>query len=233
MDVVDFLPDATFVIDSEGKVIAWNRAMEEMTGTVAAAMLGKGGREHALPFYGDRRPLLIDLVLDLGKEAKMEDSTLERKGGVLAAGSYIPNLRGREARLSGTASALYDSMGNVAGAIESIRDITERKRAEDALKRANILLLTGKEASIDGILVVDENDTIISSNQRFADMWGISREIIEAQIDSPVLKLVSNQVMDPQAFLQRVSYLYAHRNETSLEEIASKTAGLSNATQRP
>ena len=134
----------------------------------------------------------------------------------------MPALRGGEVYLFGTASALFDSKGNVAGAIESIRDITERKQAEEALKRANILLFTQNETSIDGILAVDENDTIISSNQRFADMWGISREVMEAQVDAPVLQSVSEKVRDPQAFLQRVSYLYAHRNETSLEEIALK-----------
>ena len=70
--------------------------------------------------------------------------------------------------------------------------------------------------------LVDENDVIISSNQRFADMWGISREVMEAKADAPVLRSVSGKVSDPRAFLQRVSYLYAHRNETSLEEIALK-----------
>src|SRR5208337_780067 len=41
-DIIDFLPDATLVIDKEGKVIAWNRAIEEMTGIRAADMVGKG-----------------------------------------------------------------------------------------------------------------------------------------------------------------------------------------------
>ena len=41
-DIIDFLPDVTFVIDKEGKVIAWNRAIEEMTGIRAADMVGKG-----------------------------------------------------------------------------------------------------------------------------------------------------------------------------------------------
>jgi PAS domain S-box-containing protein len=58
-DIIEFLPDATLVIDKDGKVIAWNRAIESMTGVRSEEMLGKGNYEYALPFYGDRRPILI------------------------------------------------------------------------------------------------------------------------------------------------------------------------------
>ncbi|HET6581234.1 MAG TPA: PAS domain-containing protein, partial [Methanoregula sp.] len=57
--IIDFLPDATFVIDLDGRVIAWNNAMEALTGVPAEAMLGKGNYEYALPFYKERRPILI------------------------------------------------------------------------------------------------------------------------------------------------------------------------------
>ena len=60
-DIINFLPDATFAIDTYGFVIAWNRAMEKMTGIRAAQILGKGNFEYALPFYRERRPVLIDL----------------------------------------------------------------------------------------------------------------------------------------------------------------------------
>jgi len=50
-DLVNFLPDATFAIDLEGKVIAWNKAMEEMTGVKNSTILGEGDRIYALPFY--------------------------------------------------------------------------------------------------------------------------------------------------------------------------------------
>ena len=53
-DIINFLPDATFAIDREGKVLAWNRAIEELTGVPAAEMLGKGDKEYAIPFYGYR-----------------------------------------------------------------------------------------------------------------------------------------------------------------------------------
>ena len=221
-DIIDFLPDATFVIDKEGKVIAWNRAIEEMTGIRAVDMLGKGNYEYSLPFHGERRPILIDLVLEPRQEIEQKYIVLERTDGTIASETYITAPGGGEIYLLSRASVLFDSEGNVAGAIESIRDITERKRAEEALKRANILLFTQNETSIDGILAVDENDSILLSNQRFADMWGISREVVEAQADAPILQSASDKVRDPQAFLQRIDYLYAHRNETSLEEIALK-----------
>ena len=54
-DIIEFLPDATFVIDRDKRVIAWNRALEEMTGVSKADMLGKGDLAYAIPFYGERR----------------------------------------------------------------------------------------------------------------------------------------------------------------------------------
>jgi PAS domain S-box-containing protein len=110
----------------------------------------------------------------------------------------------------------------IKGVVHVAIDITERKQAEEALKRSNILLFTQKETSIDGILAVDENDTIVSTNQRFVDMWGLSHELVERKDDVPVLQAVVEKVREPQTFLQRVGYLYAHRNETSLERITLK-----------
>ena len=63
-DIIGFLPDATFVIDTNGTVIAWNHAIEEMTGVPAEQMIGKANYEYALPFYHERRPITIDRVLN-------------------------------------------------------------------------------------------------------------------------------------------------------------------------
>ena len=134
-DIIDFLPDATFVIDNEGKVIAWNRAIEEMTGISAADMLGKGNYEYTLPFYGERRPILIDLVLESRQEIEQKYAALERTDRAIAGEAYMPALGGGKLYFFGTASALFDSRGNVVGAIESIRDITERKLMEEAVVR--------------------------------------------------------------------------------------------------
>jgi len=135
-EVIDFLPDATFSIDMDGKVITWNRAMEKMTGAKAEDMIGKGDYEYALPFYGVRRPILADLVLMPEDQVDGKYDRLEREGKTLTVEIFIPTFGASGSYLWAKASPLYNSSGRLLGAIESIRDITERKRAEEALQRS-------------------------------------------------------------------------------------------------
>jgi PAS domain S-box-containing protein len=128
-DIINFLPDATLVIDREGKVIAWNQAMEEMTGIRAAEMVGRGDYEYARPLYCEKRPILIDLVLRPNKMEERLYSLFERNGDTITAEVFIPTFKGGT-HLRGKARPLYDAHGKVVGAIESIRDITTRKAAE-------------------------------------------------------------------------------------------------------
>ena len=125
-DILKFLPDATLVIDKDGKVIVWNRAIESMTGVKAEAMLGKADYEYALPFYGERRPILIDLALDPQPKMESKYTTIQKKGDILLGESYTPNLPSGNMHLSATASVLRDEKDEIIAAIESIRDNTER-----------------------------------------------------------------------------------------------------------
>ena len=61
-EIIEFLPDATFAIDVNGKVISWNRAIKEITQVNPEEILGRDNYEYALPVYGKRRPMLIDMV---------------------------------------------------------------------------------------------------------------------------------------------------------------------------
>jgi len=136
-DILNFLPDATFAIDRSGHVIAWNKAIEEMTGVPAAEMLGKGDYEYALPFYGIQRPILIDLIFESRDLiAKNYTNVIHDRGVVLIADTFLPHPRGHTLTLMGKASPLYNPQGEVVGAIESIRDITDRKQAEEELQAA-------------------------------------------------------------------------------------------------
>ncbi|MEI6293976.1 MAG: PAS domain S-box protein, partial [Methanomicrobiales archaeon] len=137
-DIINFLPDATLVIDKNGTVLAWNRAIELMTGVSADQMIGKANYEYALPFYHERRPITVDLVLHEDPEVIAKYPVMQKEGSSIRSEIFLRYLNdGMGAYLVFKASPLCDSAGNIIGAIESIRDITERKRDEHALQKAN------------------------------------------------------------------------------------------------
>lgn len=136
-DIIEFLPDATFVVDNEKKVVAWNLACEQLTGVKKEAILGKGDYEYAIPFYGERRQLLIDYVTVDSDELRQKYQSIRSEEQHLYGEAFTPMLyNGKGATLSGKASPLFDRTGKMVGAIESLRDITEVKRLESHLRQA-------------------------------------------------------------------------------------------------
>ena len=107
-------------------------------------------------------------------------------------------------------------------ALSIIRDVTERKRMEEAVRFQKSLLESQTEASIDGILVVATDGRILSFNRRFVEMWGIPQEIVDSRSDDAALKWALGQLTDPQEFIERVTHLYAHPQERSRDEIRLK-----------
>ena len=135
--IIDFLPDATFVIDLDGKVVAWNRAMEEMTGVSKDDMIGQCDHAYTVPFYGERRQQLLDLLDINDEEIASKYQYVQRKGDTLYAETFASALYGgKGAYVWAMGRPIFDVYGNRTGAIESIRDITERKRAEESLREA-------------------------------------------------------------------------------------------------
>jgi PAS domain S-box-containing protein len=136
--IISFLPDATLVIDKNGTLLAWNRAMEEMTGVPKDRVLGKRDYEYSLPFYHERRPITADLVFHFDPAVAASYPFMKKEGNSILAETYIPHLNnGSGAYLWLKASPLYDAAGHISGAVETIRDITESRRAEEALRQAN------------------------------------------------------------------------------------------------
>ncbi len=134
--IIEFLPDPTFAVDSEGSIIAWNRAIEEMTGYSAGQMLGKGNYEYAIPFYGERRPMLVDLLSSWDNSIAERYPFLQRDGHTLFTEMNLSALQGQTRWLWVKASPLRDQENRMTGAIESIRDITSQKRAEETLRNS-------------------------------------------------------------------------------------------------
>lgn len=192
-DIIDFLPDATFVIDTEGKVIAWNKAIEEMTGVASEEMLGKGNYEYAIPFYGKRRPLLVNLVKESDYDLEKLYRIPERKGEVLTIETDLV-LKGEEITVWAKAVPLYDPKGNWVGSIEAIRDITEMRESQNQIHReleinqslANIFApLVSPESTIEdvGLVIIDEAQKLTGSTYGFsAALDSTSLQVIEETV---------------------------------------------------
>ncbi|HAJ28440.1 MAG TPA: hypothetical protein DCG53_14565, partial [Syntrophus sp. (in: bacteria)] len=175
-DIIEFLPDATLAIDREGRIIAWNKAIEEMTGFKAADMLGKGDYEYALPFYGKRRPILIDFVSNWDEEMEKQYSFVHKFGDVLVTETNVPFVRGRNRILSGRAVPLYDGSGQVIGAIESIRDMTERKAMEEELRKSEEKYRNILEKMEEVYFEVDLKGRLTFFNDAACTVTGYSRD---------------------------------------------------------
>lgn len=135
IDIIEFLPDATFVIDKDRRVIAWNKAIEEMTGVLKQEIIGKGDYAYSKPFYNKSRPILIDLIFSDSDEIRKLYQYVEKKGDAFYAEFHVPSVfKGTGADLWATASPLFDGNNNIVGAIESIRNVTEHKRLERQLQ---------------------------------------------------------------------------------------------------
>jgi len=169
-DIINFLPDATFAISTEGIIIAWNREIERITKTRAEDMIGRGAYAHSVPFYGSRRPMIIDLLLSPDPEFERSYPSVHREDDIITADGVL-QVAGKKRYFLARASLLYDQDGKKAGAIESLRDITLQKESEEKLSRVIERLPIGLQIfrfEIDGSLVCH------SANPAAEEITGIS-----------------------------------------------------------
>ncbi|MFN3411315.1 MAG: PAS domain S-box protein [Exilispira sp.] len=174
-NIIEDIPDPAFVIDKYGKVLFWNKAIENLSGIKSEDITGKANYEYSIPFYKKRRPMLIDLVIKYDPEICKNYSNLKIDADVITAEFYIDNFFGKRIYLWGKAKPLYDNQNNIIGAIEIIRDITELKEKELALieseeKFRQIFNSTTDSIQIDEI--TDEEAKIIDCNITTLNLYG-------------------------------------------------------------
>lgn len=190
-DIIEFLPDATVVVDAAGQVLAWNRAMEEISGVRKDAIIGESGYAYAVPFYGERRPVLLDLV---GTEDAPPPGYLhfERQGDTVVGSAYCPEAKGGEgAYVWGKASALFNDAGERIGAIEVVRDITPLVEADMALRRSEEEYRALVEQASSVILSLDPEGRVMFLNTFAERCFGYTREEV---IGRSVLGLITPEV---------------------------------------
>ncbi|MEQ8174144.1 MAG: PAS domain S-box protein [Syntrophomonadaceae bacterium] len=176
IDILNLLPDMILVVDLEGKVIAWNQAAEKLTAKTAQEMLGKGQQEYAIPFYGFRRPLLVDFILNSEHRQDPDYPYYKQLNGKIEAENFCPAAGVNGLYVRATAGPLYNSEGQMVGAIELLRDISESRESQAALEASEAMYRRIVETAAEGIWMIDENYRTTFVNSRMAEMLGYTPE---------------------------------------------------------
>jgi nitrogen fixation negative regulator NifL len=202
---INSVPSILIGIDARGFINRWNRAAGQTFGLEETEVLGKPLSNCGIHWLNSDIEASIRDVFLSRRRFVWDGVQFEKQGeprllGMTVNWIQIPNSERGELLIVGS-------------------DITSRKRTEDELRAKTAFFEAQIQATIDGILVVDENGNILLHNERFAEMFGIPPEFFQTPDDNPVLKYVAGKVQDPGSFLERVEYLYSHRHEKSRDEI--------------
>jgi DNA-binding response OmpR family regulator len=125
-DMINFSSDPSYAVDRDGKVVAWNDSMEQLTDIPANAMMGKGDNIYSEPFFGTRKKMLVNLVFESDEEIKRQKYMLVSR---VPKGPVIAVIRGQkkdggEWTLWMKAMPVYDSQGQFIASVGIIRDVT-------------------------------------------------------------------------------------------------------------
>ena len=164
----------TFVLDPQHRVICWNNACEELTGIKASDVIGTDS--HWKAFYDRKRPCLADIIIqggtdDLGSYyASYGRSALVANG--LRAEGWYPDIGGRKRYITFEAAPIFNDDGTLAAVIETLQDITRRKRAEEALQKSERKLRDITSSLGEGIYMLDEQRQLIFMNPEAERLLG-------------------------------------------------------------
>lgn len=180
--IIQGTPVPTFVIDREHQVTHWNHACEVVLHYPATGMIGS--RDQWRPFYPHPRPVMADLVVsgDIDAVATFYQGKYRRSTiipGSYEAEDFFPHMGLGGTWLYFTAAALFNSRGELIGAIETLQDITQRKRADEALQREHEKQRAIIEHFPCGITLIDENLRVTRYNEQFRRLIGLPDEIFE------------------------------------------------------
>jgi PAS domain S-box-containing protein len=182
--VVQASPIPQMVIDKDHRVVSWNRALEELSGIRASEVVGTTGQWKA--FYPHERPVLADLLIDGAirqiprwYEGKYNPSKFI--DGAYEAVDFFPNLGKGGRWLYFTAAPVRDTGGSVIGAVETLENITDRKKAEEALHDTSQYLENLINYANTPIIVWDTGFRITRFNHAFERLTGRSAEEVTGE----------------------------------------------------
>jgi len=194
------------ITDRQGTIVWVNGAFTTLTGYSKEEVLGKNPRvlksgEQPKDFYAT-----LWLTISSGKVWHGEIVNRRKDGTTYAEEMTITPVTQQKGHTTDTYF------------IAIKQDITERKQSEETLLFKTALLEAQAETTIDGILVVDASDHIILANKQFGRHFEIPDALLSTRDDQIVLNHVMAKIEAPDVFVERVKYLYSHRDEKSRDE---------------
>ncbi|HVO66856.1 MAG TPA: PAS domain S-box protein [Syntrophales bacterium] len=178
-NVIQGSPIPAFVIGNDHKVLYWNTALEELTRIKAEEVISTMGQWRA--FYSIQRPCLADLLVDQSLDAisqwysgKYIKSQLIE--AAYEATDFFPELGDTGKWLRFTAAAIRNSRGELVGAIETLEDVTQRMRAEEALRNSELRLQSVIQSSPIPTFVIGKDHKVIYWNKAMEELSGITAE---------------------------------------------------------
>lgn len=206
--LADNMENLAWIADGEGWIYWYNKRWYDYTGTTLEEMQGWGWQKVHHPDHVDR-------ILETTKKIWITNEIFEltfplrRHDGeyrwFLTRGRPITNSEGKIVRWFGTNT-----------------DITDQRETQELLEYRKALLEAHNESSVDGLLLVDAKGKIISFNKRFIEIWNMPQHIVDAQDDEAALTFAMSQLVNPQQFIEKVKFLYAHPAETSTDILEYK-----------
>ena len=155
------LGDGIIVVDLEGRVEEVNEAALVLAGCKKKKdMVGRN---------------VFDFVADKDRARALEENSKNLMEGHGSAVEYTAvDINGQEFDVESTGALMRDSSGNPVGFITAVRDVTERKRIEEALRTSEEKLRIMFESITDGIIVTDLVGNIIDINEAELHLHGYS-----------------------------------------------------------
>ncbi len=162
--IVESSGDAIFSSDLDGKILSWNHACELMYGHARQEAVGK----HVSFFLPCSEMERIKKILET-----------VRRGGTISP--FTANIEGRDGALTHVLvciAVIRNADGEIVGSSTSLTDITEHKKAEDALRTSEERYRATFEQAAIGIVHAGRNGELLRCNARFAEMLGYLPEEI-------------------------------------------------------
>jgi PAS domain S-box-containing protein len=189
--IIEFSPVAQFAIGRNHKITRWNRACELLTGRYSHEMVGTDRQWE--PFYPEKRPMLVDLVVEHDRKGMVSlygENRIARSKVIPQAWEtevFFENVGGQPRHLRFLAAPIYDEGGDISGAVETFLDITEQKNFEQALIQSEEGYRVLAENVPDGLALMQEGRVLLV-NKNFAEMFGYENpdELIGKRASDPI-----------------------------------------------